>query len=237
MVRGLVAIVAMKKRLETRPPPISVSGDKVSSFATISRQPLYQRTKESGEGQGLEVHILEKNSPINSPKKKKLKNTGKDVADVLASSSLGYVLDKGFWAPDFMDRHLLNENTKLGLAKMPLEDTLPRVQRILLRSATYSLPFKRKKQTSLENEVRSLKKAQASSNLRAENLKKQVSELIRKIEKLELLVKKAECDVVDRVFNAEWNILDQIRLIAPDLDVSEVDAFKKIVVGKVVSIL
>ncbi|KAL4306192.1 hypothetical protein AHAS_Ahas16G0153700 [Arachis hypogaea] len=93
------------------------------------------------------------------------------------------------------------------------------------------------KQTSLENEVKILKEAIAASDLRGKNLKKQVSKLIRKIEELEILVKKVEQATVDGVFDAVQNILDQIKLRAPNLDVSKVDAFKKVVDGKVVSIV
>ncbi|KAL4373625.1 hypothetical protein AHAS_Ahas05G0100500 [Arachis hypogaea] len=69
MARGVAAIAAMKKRLETQP-PISVDGDRVSSSATISHQLQPQRIEENGEEQGPEVHILEEDSPNHSPKKK-----------------------------------------------------------------------------------------------------------------------------------------------------------------------
>ncbi|KAL4314932.1 hypothetical protein AHAS_Ahas15G0134500 [Arachis hypogaea] len=69
MARGIAAIAAMKKRLETQP-PISVGGDRVSSSATISRQPQPQKIEKSREEQGPEVHILEEDSPNHSPKKK-----------------------------------------------------------------------------------------------------------------------------------------------------------------------
>ncbi|XLT04949.1 hypothetical protein HN51_043698, partial [Arachis hypogaea] len=70
MDRGLVAITAIKKRLESHP-QISAGGDRVSSSATISYQQQPQRIEESGEGQGPEVRILEEDSSNHSPKKKK----------------------------------------------------------------------------------------------------------------------------------------------------------------------
>ncbi|XLT29611.1 hypothetical protein HN873_060903 [Arachis hypogaea] len=72
------------------------------------------------------------------------------------------------------------------------------------------------KQTSLEAEVKTLKEAKTTFDLRGENLKKQVFELIERINGLELSVRKAEQAVVDGAFDAERNILDQIKLRAPD---------------------
>ncbi|KAL4276391.1 hypothetical protein AHAS_Ahas20G0202500 [Arachis hypogaea] len=56
-----------------------------------------------------------------------------------------------------------------------------------------------------------------------------VSKLIKKIEEFDFSVRKAEHAAVDGVFDAKKYIFDQIKLKAPDLDVSEVDAFKKVV--------
>ncbi|XLT32833.1 hypothetical protein HN873_064125 [Arachis hypogaea] len=154
---------------------------------------------------------------------------------------------------------------------MPLEDTLPRVQRMFLCSTTYvrdidveisilrskllskdkmiaekniqiqklnnSVTDLQGKQTSLENEVKSLKEAKVASDSRERALKKQVFELTKKIKELNLSVRKAEQTAVDGIFYAEKNILDQIKLKAPDLDISEVVVFKKVVDRKVVSIL
>ncbi|KAL4374899.1 hypothetical protein AHAS_Ahas05G0227900 [Arachis hypogaea] len=58
-----------------------------------------------------------------------------------------------------------------------------------------------------------------------------------KVEELELSIKKAEQMAADGIFYAKRNILDQIKLKAPDLDVSKVDAFKKVMDGNFVSIL
>ncbi|XLS68991.1 hypothetical protein HN51_020014 [Arachis hypogaea] len=90
------------------------------------------------------------------------------------------------------------------------------------------------KQTSLENEVKSLKEAKATSYSRERALKKEVSKLMKKIKELNLSVRKAEQAAVDGIFYAEKNILDQIKLKAPNLDVSKVDVFKKVVNKKVV---
>ncbi|XLS68992.1 hypothetical protein HN51_020015 [Arachis hypogaea] len=75
MAGGLVVIIEMNKSL-TIHPPITASGDRVSSSTIVSRQPQPRRVEESGEGQGLEVHILEGDSCTNSPARKKLKNVG-----------------------------------------------------------------------------------------------------------------------------------------------------------------
>ncbi|KAL4329164.1 hypothetical protein AHAS_Ahas13G0272700 [Arachis hypogaea] len=72
---------------------------------------------------------------------------------------------------------------------------------------------------------------------RAENLRRQVSELISKIKKLETSVKNVEHAVMDGVFDVEQSIHGQIKLIAPDLDVFEIVAFKKVMDGRIVSIL
>ncbi|KAL4315255.1 hypothetical protein AHAS_Ahas15G0166800 [Arachis hypogaea] len=239
--------------------------------ATIIRQPLPQGGEESGKGQGPEVHSLEEDSPNNSPTKKKLKSVGKDDADVPVPSSFRHVLDKGFWAPNLVDHHFINEDTKLVLSKISLEHTLPRVQGMLFHSATYVQDAEietsnlrsdflstdkiiadaniqiqklntlvttlQERQASLENKVKSLKEAKAASDEKGENMKKQVSELIRKIEELKLSVQKVECVAVDGVFDVEQNILDQIKPRTPDLEISEVDVFKKVVDGKVVSVL
>ncbi|XLT06267.1 hypothetical protein HN51_045016 [Arachis hypogaea] len=270
MAGGLAVFAKMKKRL-TIQPPITAGGDRVSSSAIVSRQPKPRRVEESGEGQGLEVHILEGDSRTNSLARKKLKNVGQDDDAALAPFSFKHVLDKGFRTLKFVDHHFMDEDTKAVLAKMPLEDTLPRVQRMFLCSTTYvrdidveisilrskllskdkmiaekniqiqklnnSVTDLQGKQTSLENEVKSLKEAKVASDSRERALKKQVFELTKKIKELNLSVRKAEQTAVDGIFYAEKNILDQIKLKAPDLDISEVVVFKKVVDRKVVSIL
>ncbi|KAL4274855.1 hypothetical protein HN51_057709 [Arachis hypogaea] len=93
-------------------------------------------------------------------------------------------------------------------------------------------------QTSfLKDEVKILKSAQTTLNLSETTLKKQVSELMKNIEELHLAIWRAEQAAIDGVFDAETNIKEQIKLKAPDLDVSEVDAFKKVMDENVVSIL
>ncbi|KAL4307044.1 hypothetical protein AHAS_Ahas16G0238900 [Arachis hypogaea] len=93
-------------------------------------------------------------------------------------------LDKGFRASDFVDQHFMNEETKLVLAKMPLENTLPRVQRMLLHLVTcvhdaeieignlHSYFLSKDKLTSFEAEVKTLKEAKVAFDLRGKNLKK-----------------------------------------------------------------
>ncbi|KAL4345379.1 hypothetical protein AHAS_Ahas11G0272500 [Arachis hypogaea] len=68
-------------------------------------------------------------------------------------------------------------------------------------------------------------------------MKKQVSEFMTQIETLDTSVKRDDRAAVDGIFDAEQNIRDQISLIAPDLDVSKVNAFKKVVGEKVVVIM
>ncbi|KAL4390526.1 hypothetical protein AHAS_Ahas03G0153900 [Arachis hypogaea] len=112
-------------------------GERVSSSATISCQPQSWRIEESRKGQKPEIHILEEDSLNNSPTRKKLKSVSQDEATVSAPNSIRHVLDKGFRTPDFVDHHFIDEDTRAVLAKMPLENTLPRFQRMLLCSATY----------------------------------------------------------------------------------------------------
>ncbi|KAL4357281.1 hypothetical protein AHAS_Ahas09G0171000 [Arachis hypogaea] len=64
------------------------------------------------------------------------------------------------------------------------------------------------KQTFLEDEVKTLKSAQAASDLREATLKKQVFELMKKIEELDLSLRKVEQAAIDGAFDAEKNILD-----------------------------
>ncbi|KAL4305896.1 hypothetical protein AHAS_Ahas16G0124100 [Arachis hypogaea] len=238
---------AMKKRLEFQPNLlINPSGDRVSSSAIISNLEPTPRLEGGREGQGPEVHNLEKDSHTNSPLKKKPKNKGKKPSNFLFPASFGCVLEKESRGSGFMDSFLLTKDAKLGLAKMPLEDALSRVQRMLLRPTTYvqdaevkdsNLHAEFVEQTTLQGKVKDLKNAKASSDLKVENPKKQVSELKAKIEELDISVKNAEHAAMDRVFNAKWSVLDQIRLIAHDFDVSKVSAFKKVADGKIVPIL
>ncbi|QHO41133.1 uncharacterized protein DS421_5g143070 [Arachis hypogaea] len=100
-----------------------------------------------------------------------------------------------------------------------------------------SLAVLQEEQTTLRGEVTNLKEAKSSLDLKVEHLKKQISKLMTQIEILDTSVKRAERVAMDGVFDAEQNILDQIRLLAPDLDVSTVNAFKKMVDGKIVEIL
>ncbi|KAL4329719.1 hypothetical protein AHAS_Ahas13G0328200 [Arachis hypogaea] len=133
----------------------------------------------------------------------------------------------------------MSEETKLVLAKMPFEDTLPRVQRMLFRSATYIQDAELEIFNLCSGFLSKDKEiaVKTSTDSKAENLKKQVSEFVAKIEQLKLSVQKAERAVVDGIFDAERNILNQIKLIASNLDVFKVNAFKKVVDGKVVSIM
>ncbi|KAL4329792.1 hypothetical protein AHAS_Ahas13G0335500 [Arachis hypogaea] len=72
MVGGLVAIAAMKKRLESQSKLlINVNGDRVSSSVTINHLPPTPKTEGGGEGQDPEIHILAEDSPISSREKKK----------------------------------------------------------------------------------------------------------------------------------------------------------------------
>ncbi|XLS59044.1 hypothetical protein HN51_008799, partial [Arachis hypogaea] len=42
----------------------------------------------------------------------------------------------------------------------------------------------------------------------------------------------AEQAAIDAIFDAEKNILNQIKLLAPELDISSVSAFKKVMDGQ-----
>ncbi|KAL4357431.1 hypothetical protein AHAS_Ahas09G0186000 [Arachis hypogaea] len=79
-----------------------------------------------------------------------------------------------------------SEDTKLGLAKMPLEDTFFRVQKMFLYSVTYVRDAK--------VEISNLQ-----SEFVVENLKKQVFELIAKISELDISVKNTERAAMDGI--------------------------------------
>ncbi|KAL4369803.1 hypothetical protein AHAS_Ahas06G0002300 [Arachis hypogaea] len=74
----------------------------------------------------------------------------------------------------------------------------------------------------------------ADANAQIQKLNTSVTVLQDKQTSLE---NEAEQAAVDGVFDVEQNILDQIKLRAHNLDISKVDAFKKVVDGKVISIV
>ncbi|QHN85495.1 uncharacterized protein DS421_16g537910 [Arachis hypogaea] len=134
---------AMKKRLEFQPNLlINPSGDRVSSSAIISNLEPTPRLEGGREGQGPEVHNLEKDSHTNSPLKKKPKN----------------------------------KDAKLGLAKMPLEDALSRVQRMLLRPTTY-VQDAEVKDSNLHAEFVVKDKEIANANTQIQNLNNSITTL------------------------------------------------------------
>ncbi|KAL4321800.1 hypothetical protein AHAS_Ahas14G0146700 [Arachis hypogaea] len=128
---------------------------------------------------------------------------------------------EGFRAPEFVDQHFIDEDTRAVFAKMPLEDTLPRFQMMLLRSATYVRDVE-VEILSLRSEFLSKDKMIAVANTQIQKLSTSITDLQGRLNKA----------AVDGEFDVEKSILDQIKLKAPDLDVSEVDAFKKVVDGK-----
>lgn len=139
----------------------------------------------------------------------------------------------------------MDEDIWVAFAKMPLEVTLPWVQRMLLLSATYvrdadveimslcseflakdkliaeatnqakdlnnSVTTLQAKQIFLEDEVKTLKSAQAASDLREVTWKKQVSKLMKKIEDLKLFVRRAKQAAIKGVFDAKTNLRSRLR--------------------------
>ncbi|KAL4313726.1 hypothetical protein AHAS_Ahas15G0013900 [Arachis hypogaea] len=101
--------------------------------------PIFVSLKKVGRGRVLSSRFMTWRG-IPQPvllQGKTLKGASKEDDTVPSPSSLRHVLDKGFRALDFVDQYFMSEETKLVLAKIPLEDTLPRVQQMLLHSATY----------------------------------------------------------------------------------------------------
>ncbi|QHO53203.1 uncharacterized protein DS421_2g45830 [Arachis hypogaea] len=165
----------------------------------------------------------------------------------------------------------MTDDTKSGMAKMPLGDTLPRVQRMLLSLDTFirddekevlnhhskfitkdkelkrsaaqiqslnaSLASLQEENTTLQRKIKSLEEAKKTFETKLENLNKQVAELMKEVESLNKSVKYAEQDVVDELFDADHNIQEQIKVLAPDLDTSSISAFKKVIDGKMIEIL
>ncbi|KAL4300759.1 uncharacterized protein DS421_17g592810 [Arachis hypogaea] len=82
-----------------------------------------------------------------------------------------------------------------------------------------------------------LEKAKTSFDTKVEKLKKQVSELMIEVKNLNTSIKNTECTTMDGVFDAKHNMLYQIKLLAPNMDVSEVGTFKKEIDGKIVDII
>ncbi|KAL4287015.1 hypothetical protein AHAS_Ahas19G0143900 [Arachis hypogaea] len=103
-----------------------------------------------------------------------------------------------------------------------------------VKNLNASLAALQEEQTTFQVEVTNLKEAKSSSDMKVENLKKHVFKLITQIETLDTSFKRAKRAAMDRVFDVEQNILDQIRLLSPDLDVFEVSSFKKVVDVKIV---
>ncbi|QHO11260.1 uncharacterized protein DS421_15g496590 [Arachis hypogaea] len=231
-------VVAIRRRLTSSDVNDAINpgnSDRVSSSATSSNVPL---PPKFSSGDGHKVHDVE---------------------------------DKESQASEFVDEYLLTEKTKSGLAKLPLEETLPQVQRMLLRSATYirdvekeisifrsevleqekdlkearlevenlnrSVKTLREEKQSIEAKFKTLEEAKATSVIKKEKYKKQISELMQRVDELSLSVRKIEQAVVDVAFDIEKNMLDQIKLIAPDLDASNVGVFKKVVDRKIVDII
>ncbi|KAL4316822.1 hypothetical protein AHAS_Ahas15G0323500 [Arachis hypogaea] len=171
---------------------------------------------------------------------------------------------------DFVDSFLLTEETKSKLVEMPVEDTLPRIQKILLRSAAFvrdvekEIPSFRSKIASKEKElqtsaiqiqilnatlaslqednrklresVKSLEEDKKTSVSRVKDSMKKVVEMEKNNSTLAKTVENAERAAIDGIFDAEKNIFNQIKLLAPELDISSVSAFKKVMDGQVVDI-
>ncbi|QHO13364.1 uncharacterized protein LOC107642100 isoform X3 [Arachis ipaensis] len=153
---------------------------------------------------------------------------------------------------------------------MPVEDTLPRIQKILLRSAAFvrdvekEIPSFRSKIASKEKElqtsaiqiqilnatlaslqednrklresVKSLEEDKKTSVSRVKDSMKKVVEMEKNNSTLAKTVENAERAAIDGIFDAEKNIFNQIKLLAPELDISSVSAFKKVMDGQVVDI-
>ncbi|KAL4381452.1 hypothetical protein AHAS_Ahas04G0134900 [Arachis hypogaea] len=114
-------MMAMKRRLATSEANIVVnpcSKDKIFSSATVSNIPS---PPKFNTGVDPKVHDLDDPSPTNSPKKKKQKK-GKvhiEITRALSSTSFGCILEKEFQAPKFIDEHLMTDEAKSGLVKLP----------------------------------------------------------------------------------------------------------------------
>nr|XP_025606159.1 uncharacterized protein LOC112697268 isoform X1 [Arachis hypogaea]XP_025606160.1 uncharacterized protein LOC112697268 isoform X1 [Arachis hypogaea] len=138
IVRCLEAIIAMKRRLasfEANVVTNTRSGDRIFSFTITSNVPL---PPKYDTGAGPKIHNVNNLAPINSSKKKKqmkrkshIKETGTPLP-----TSFGCILKKEFQVPEFIDEYLLIDMTKSCLAKLPLDETMPQVQRMLFYLAT-----------------------------------------------------------------------------------------------------
>ncbi|KAL4328664.1 hypothetical protein AHAS_Ahas13G0222700 [Arachis hypogaea] len=87
-----------------------------------------------------------------------------------------HVLDKELQAPEFVDKHFMDEDTREILAKMLLGYILPRVQRMLPRSVTYVWDVE-VEITSLRSELLAKDKMIAEAATKVQDLNSSVTAL------------------------------------------------------------
>ncbi|XP_052117476.1 uncharacterized protein LOC110281311 isoform X3 [Arachis duranensis] len=157
---GGEAIIAMRRRLGTNTVPTNTEDmDMIYSLATHSNLSPLEPQKST-----LDIEILYSHPPSSSLVRKKQKSKGKRLMKSTTTQaedlrSYGCVLKKDFRYCDFVDSFLLTEATKSKSVEMPVEDTLPRIQKMLLRSAAFvrdvekEIPSFRSKIASKEKEL------------------------------------------------------------------------------------
>ncbi|QHO43155.1 uncharacterized protein [Arachis hypogaea] len=265
MAGGTEAITAMRRRLGTNTIPTNTEGmDMIYSSTTHSNLSPPEPQKST-----LDIEILYSHPPSSSLVRKKQKSKGKRLTKSTTTqaedlSSYGCVLKKDFRYCDFVDSFLLTEETKSKLVEMPVEDTLPRIQKMLLRSAAFVrdvekeiLSFRSKIASkekelhtsatqiqilnttlaSLQEDNRKLQESIKSLEEDKKTSEKKVVEIEKNNSTLAKTAENAEQAAIDAIFDAEKNILNQIKLLAPELDISSVSAFKKVMDGQVVNIM
>ncbi|XP_015939029.3 uncharacterized protein LOC107464666 isoform X1 [Arachis duranensis] len=160
MAGGTEAITAMRRRLGTNTIPTNTEGmDMIYSSATHSNLSPPEPQKSA-----LNIEILYSHPPSSSLVRKKQKSKGKRLMKSTTTQgedlrSYGCVLKKDFRYCDFVDSFLLIEATKSKSVEMPVEDTLPRIQKMLLGSVAFvrdvekEIPSFRSKIASKEKEL------------------------------------------------------------------------------------
>ncbi|QHO19621.1 uncharacterized protein DS421_11g330580 [Arachis hypogaea] len=89
----------------------------------------------------------------------------------------------------------------------------------------------------LQESIKSLEEDKNTSASQVKDLMKEVAEKEKNNSTLAKTAENVERAASDVIFYAEKNIFNQIKLLAPELDIFSVSAFKKVVDGQVVDIM
>ncbi|QHO33844.1 uncharacterized protein DS421_9g261840 [Arachis hypogaea] len=236
MAGGTEAITAMRRRLGTNTIPTNTEGmDMIYSSATHSNLSPPEPQKSA-----LNIEILYSHPPSSSLVRKKQKSKGKRLVKSTTTQgedlrSYGCVLKKDFRYFAFVrdvEKEIPSFRSKIASKEKELQTSATQIQ--ILNTTLASLQEDNRK---LQESIKSLGEDKKTSASQVKDLMIKVVEIEKNNSTLAKTAENAERAAIDGIFDAEKNILNQIKLLALELDISSVSAFKKVMDGQVVNIM